>query len=114
MQLYYSREKLADRYQKSNILPPKRDLWNDPAIQAPKAYWSGQRLGRIYSALAPQVPPQYASPFLQLAKNKLSEALVDCVQQYNASGDKGFKAFCRQRLRQSAEEVRRQMARNPY
>ena len=114
MQLYYSREKLADRYQKSNILPPKRDLWNDPAIQAPKAYWSGQRLGRIYSTLAPQVPPQYASPFLELAKNKLSETLVACVQQYNMTGDAGFKDFCRRRLKQSADEVRRQMARNPY
>jgi arabinosaccharide transport system substrate-binding protein len=114
MQLYYSREKLADRYLKSNILPPKRDLWNDPAIQAPKAFWSGQRLGKIYSELAPEVPPQYASPFLELAKNKLSEAVVSCVQQYQASGDAGFEDFCRRRLKQSADEVRRQMARNPY
>ena len=114
MQLYYSREKLADRYQKSNILPPKRELWDDPAIQAPKEYWSGQRLGKIYSELAPQVPPQYASPFLETAKNKLSEAVVACVQQYNASGEKGFEDFCRARLKQSANEVRRQMARNPY
>ncbi|HLV82036.1 MAG TPA: hypothetical protein VKT32_17230, partial [Chthonomonadaceae bacterium] len=64
--------------------------------------------------LAPQVPPQYASPFLELAKNKLSETLVACVQQYNMTGDAGFKDFCRRRLKQSADEVRRQMARNPY
>jgi arabinosaccharide transport system substrate-binding protein len=114
MQLYYSREKLADRYLKSNILPPKRDLWDDPAIQAPKAYWSGQRLGKIYAELAPQVPPQYASPFLELAKNKLSDAVIACVQRYNATGDAGFEDYCRARLKQSAEEVRRQMARNPY
>jgi arabinosaccharide transport system substrate-binding protein len=114
MHLYYSRERLGERYQKSNILPPKRDLWNDPAIQAPKAYWSGQRLGRIYSELAPQVPPQYASPFLEQAKNRLSEAVVACAQRYNASGDAGFEEFCRRRLKQSADQVRRQMARNPY
>lgn len=114
MQLYYSREKLADRYLKSNILPPKRDLWNDPAIQAPKAFWSGERLGRIYAGLAPEVPPQYASPFTQLAKNKMSEAVVSCVQRYNANGDAGFEEYCRARLKQSADEVRRQMARNPY
>jgi len=114
LHLYYSRERLAERYEKSNILPPKRDLWSDPAIQAPKAYWSDQRLGRTYSQLASQVPAQYASPFLELAKNKLSEAVVACVQRYRTSGDAGFEEFCRTRLKQSADEVRRQMARNPY
>ena len=114
MHLYYSRERLAERYEKSNILPPKRDLWNEPAIQAPKAYWSNNRLGSIYAQLAPQVPPQYASPFLENAKNKLSEAVVACVQRYNSNGETGFEDYCRTRLRQSANEVRRQMSRNPY
>jgi hypothetical protein len=48
------------------------------------------------------------------AKAKLSEALVSCVQQYNAHGADGFEPYVRARLKQSADEVRRMIARNPY
>jgi hypothetical protein len=36
------------------------------------------------------------------------------VQRYNAQGDKGFEPFVRARLKRSADEVRKVMARNPY
>ena len=42
-------------------------------------YYGGQKIGRDYANLAPQVPPQYASPFVKLAKGKLSQALISCV-----------------------------------
>lgn len=112
--LYTDKSKLADRFRGTNILPALRDAWDQPAFNEPNPYWSNLPLGATYARLAPQVPFQYTSPFIQTAKNKLGEALVACVEQYNHSGDNGFEAFVRQRLKQSGDEVRRLMARNPY
>jgi arabinosaccharide transport system substrate-binding protein len=112
--LYLNERDLAERFADTNILPPVPDAWKQPAINAPRPYWSGQRLGREYADLAPQVPYQYTSPFVVTAKSKLDQALNDCVSFYNANGDAGFDAFVRARLKRSADEVRKQIARNPF
>lgn len=112
--LYLDKAELAERFRESNILPAMREAWQDPSYAESRPYWSGQPLGRLYAELAPQVPAQYSSPFVVVAKNKLGEALTACVQRYNAQGESGFDAFVRARLKQSAEEVRRLVARNPY
>jgi arabinosaccharide transport system substrate-binding protein len=112
--LYLNNKDLADRFRGTNIIPPVRDAWNLPAFNEPRPYWSNQPLGATYAKLASEVPFQYTSPFISLAKNKLSEALVACTQYYNQNGENGFDAFVEQRLRQSAQEVRRMIARNPY
>jgi ABC-type sugar transport system, periplasmic component len=114
LHLYLNLSDLAQRFQDNNILPALRDAWKDPSFDRPRPYWSGQPLGRLYANLAPQVPYQYTSPFIQVAKDKLGEALVDCCQQYRRSEDRGFDAYVRLRLHQSAEEVRRLIRRNPY
>ena len=44
----------------------------------------------------------------------VSEALVACVQYYDAHGDAGFEPFIRARLHQKADEVRALMKRDPY
>jgi arabinosaccharide transport system substrate-binding protein len=112
--LYLDKSQLAQRFADTNILPALRDAWDQPAFHDPRPYWSNQPLGALYARLAPQVPFQYSSPFIETAKNKLSEALVACVAQYKEQGDAGFRDFVRARLRQSGDEVRRLIARNPY
>jgi arabinosaccharide transport system substrate-binding protein len=112
--LYLDKPELAERFRASNILPAMRDAWLEPSYREIRSYWSGQRLGKLYVDLAPDVPSQYTSPFVVVAKAKLGEALTDCVQRYNAQGKRGFDAFVRARLTQSADEVRRLIARNPY
>ena len=114
MHLYADKPQLGERFRGTNIIPALRDAWDQPAFQEPRPFWSNQKLGATYAALAPQVPYQYTSPYIRATKPKLGEALVDCVQYYRASGAKGFDAFVRRRLRQSADEVRQMMARNPY
>ncbi len=114
MHLYFNKEDLAQRFRDTNILPPARDLWDHPAYDEPRPYWSNQPLGRLYANLAPDVPFQYTSPFISLAKAKMSEALIACVQYYNRYGERGFEGFVRQQLKFHAEEVRRVMRRNPY
>lgn len=113
-ELYLNKEKLAERFAESNILPAVRSAWALPAFHAPNAYYSGQKLGETYLNLAPDVPFQYTSPFIQTAKSKLSEALVASIQYYNSRGKDGFEAFVRQSLKESADQVRALVARNPY
>jgi arabinosaccharide transport system substrate-binding protein len=111
---YLDKADLAQRFRGTNILPALREAWKEPAFREPRPYWSGQPLGALYAALAPQVPFQYTSPFITTAKAKLGEALVACVQRYNSRGPDDFEPFVRARLHQSADEVRRLIGRNPY
>jgi arabinosaccharide transport system substrate-binding protein len=114
LHLYLNKRDLAERFRGTNILPPLREAWNEPAFNERRPYWSDQPLGALYAKLAPQVPFQYTSPYIATAKAKLGEALVACVQQYKNQGDAGFEAFVRARLKQSAGEVRALIQRNPY
>ena len=90
-----------------------------PAFHEKRAYWSGQALGDSYARLADEVPPHYSSPVIQTATDKLGQALVDCVQYYNSHGydehgDARFEAYVRSRLKESADQIRAMVRRNPY
>ena len=112
--LYLNEKDLARRFAGTNILPPVRAAWKEPAFDKSNPYWSGQRLGRLYADLAPEVPSQYTHPFIGLAKEKFSQSLNDCVKRYNEKGDDHFESFIRQSLKTRADEARQQIARNPY
>ena len=112
--LYLNPEDLAGRFRDLNILPPLKDAWKLPAFNEPRAYWSGQRIGTLYAELADQVPPQYTSPYIQLAKSKMGEVVAACAVYYNEHGARGFEEFARGRLTQAADYVRMQMKRNPF
>jgi arabinosaccharide transport system substrate-binding protein len=112
--LYLDPEPLAERFRETNILPPLKDAWGQPAFQEPRPYWSGQPIGALYAELATQVPPQYTSPYIELAKAKLGEVVASCTAYYWRNGEKGFDSYVRARLKQAADDVRRQMKRNPF
>jgi arabinosaccharide transport system substrate-binding protein len=114
MHFYLNKSQLAERFEQTNILPALRSAWEQPAFKEPRPYWSNQALGEAYARLAPYVPAQYTSPYIVTAKAKLSEALVACVGYYNEHGKDGFEPFVRAHLKQSADEVRRLIARNPF
>lgn len=113
--LYLNEKDLAERFADTNILPPVPSAWKEPAFDREYPYYAGQKIGRDYANLAPQVPAQYASPFVDLGKGKLSQGLIQCVEYYNAHGaDAGWDAFVRTTLKARADEVRKQMGRNPF
>ena len=112
--MYFNKAELAERFRETNILPPLKDAWEHPAFDEPRAYWSGQKLGRIYADLADDVPPQYASPFIETAKSKMAGVISSCAAYYRENGQQGFEEFARARLRAAAQEVRRYIQRNPY
>ena len=112
--LYCNADDLARRFKDTYILPPVKDAWSHPGFHEPSAFWSGQRIGSMYIDLAEQVPAQYGSPHLELAKSKLGEVVAACVGYYERRGPEGFAAFAERRLKQAADEVRTQMKRNPF
>ena len=112
--LYTDPEQLAARFRETNILPPFRDAWTQPAFSEPRPYWSGQPIGALFAALADDIPPQYTSPFIELAKGKLGAVVAACAAYYNSRGEDGFETFVRERLKAAAADVRRQMTRNPF
>ena len=112
--MYFDKAELAVRFRETNILPPLKDAWEDPAFDEERAYWSGQPLGRLYANLADEVPPQYASPLVETAKSKMSGVISACAVYYREDGEAGFEDFARTRLAEAAAEVRRYMRRNPY
>jgi len=114
LHMYLDPDTAADNFRETFILPPFKDLWDLPAFHEPSEYFGGQKVGRLYMALAEDVPPQYGSPYLQLAKNKMGEVVAACTAYYRANGEDGFDAFARQRLDEAAEYVRFQMQRNPF
>ncbi|MBC7806487.1 MAG: extracellular solute-binding protein, partial [Akkermansiaceae bacterium] len=111
--LYTNNEDLATRFAETNIIPPVKSAWNLPEFKKPNAFYSNQPLGTTFADLAPQVPPQYGSPFLGTAKTKMGEAVVACVSYYKANGDKGFDAYVRKTMKEKADYVRLVMTRNP-
>lgn len=112
--LYLDPEDLARRFRELNILPPLKDAWALPEFNEPRAYWSDQPIGRLYAELADDVPPQYTSPFIGLAKGKMGEVVSACSAYYRKHGDDGFDAYVRARLTEAADYVRIQMERNPF
>ena len=112
--LYTDKPKLAERFAESNILPAMKTAWNQEAFHQANPYFSGQKLGDSYARLAPDTPAQYSSPFAQTAKTKFGECLVSSVQYYEANGKQGFEPYVRQQLKQSANQVRALIERNPY
>jgi arabinosaccharide transport system substrate-binding protein len=114
MHLYLDKAQLAERFRQTNILPAMREAWDQPAFHEPHPYYSNQPLGDTYARLAPSVPFQYSSPFIQTAKAKLGAALVSCVQEYNAHPDHDLESFARATLKENADDVRKLIARNPY
>ena len=112
--LYTDKARLAKNFQVTNILPPLKEAWSNPAFSAPNPYYGGAPLGAIYAKYAPSVPAQYTAPTIDTAKAKLGEALIDCVKQYNDNGDTGFDEFVRAKLKEKADDVRAFQKRNPY
>lgn len=114
LHLYLDKKELGERFRGTNIIPALREAWEQPAFHEPRPYWNNQPIGALYAKLAPQAPFQYTSPYITTAKAKLGEALVACLQFYKANGDAGFEEFTRARLKQSADQVRALIRRNPY
>jgi len=112
--MYMDPNDLGNRFRELNILPPFKDAWSHPAFHERRPYWSNQQLGTEYIRLAEQVPAQFGSPFLELAKSKLGAVLASCLADYDPSRPERLEPMVRRRLAQAAADIRKQMRRNPF
>jgi arabinosaccharide transport system substrate-binding protein len=112
--LYTSPESCQAEWTGAGILPPVREAWQLPAFLERSAYWSNQAPAQEYAKVADQVPAHYLNPLMEFAEGQLGQVAAAAVRYYEVQGADGFDAFVRRRLHQSAEEIRRQMRRNPF
>jgi arabinosaccharide transport system substrate-binding protein len=114
MRLYYNPVELGPRFASTNILPPLKSAWTLPQFLAPRPFWSNQRLGQIYSALAPDVPAQPPSPYMLQASYKLMEAFANSLEYYQAHGDNGLHDYALAELHRCADDIRTIIRRNVF
>ena len=113
-ELYLREDVLGERFASTHILPPMRSAWDLPQLKEPNAFMSGQPVGSLYAALAPQAPEVYVSPYEEMARAKLNEAVVNVGLYYEAHGDDGLDDAVARELTRCADYVRATMARNRF
>jgi ABC-type glycerol-3-phosphate transport system substrate-binding protein len=62
--MYLGKESQVQRFEKINMFPTMFEAANDPRVTGfADPFYGGQKVGEIYSKLAPEVPVWYQSPF---------------------------------------------------
>ena len=61
--------------------PAYRPAYDDPALNKPNEYFGGQKLGQLYSELAPDLPPFNQSPVWGQATEALNREVITPVMQ---------------------------------
>jgi hypothetical protein len=85
-----------------------------PEFDEPRAFFSGQKIGRMLADLAPDTPADYVTPFTQNALGKMNEAFANVNLYYESNGDKGLEDYARGELKRCADRVRTIIARNAF
>lgn len=110
--LYLNPRDLGERFKATNVVPPLKDAWDLPEFSAPNAYFSGQPVGQLYAKLAPETPPVYSSPVINVARAKIDEAYSRVIEHYKAHGEDGLMEAIRKELASAERDVRRMAERN--
>lgn len=115
--LYTSRELSRALYEEGDIISPVRANWDDPIYDRPDEFFSGQAKGRMYIALAGEVPRRTSSPFNTMALLRMQDALVRLVDELR--GDPGMTRESLERramelLKAGEADVRARIDRNVF
>ena len=112
--LYLKKEDLGNRFIDSYILPPVKDAWELPVFQTPIPLYSNQAIGQLYASQAPDTPPNYGSPYYELARSKLSEAFLNAAQYYQDEGQSGLLDYTKSELKRVSSYVKKVMSHNVF
>jgi arabinosaccharide transport system substrate-binding protein len=110
--LYLNPRDLGERFKNTNIIPPLKDAWNLPEFNAQNPYFSGQPVGKLYAALAPETPPVYSSPVINVARAKIDEAYSRVIEYYKGHEEEGLMEAIRRELAEAERDVRKMAERN--
>ena len=79
--LYFDRQSLINRFRVQSVVPPLRSVLDDPAFDEPVAFFGGQRVGKLLTELAHDVPPVNGSPYLPEAYDLVNVAFAQVMRQ---------------------------------
>jgi len=74
--LYLSPDVAEAHFRATCIISPVKKFWELPVYHEPDPFFSGQPVGELFIAEAPNVPPRNSSPFLPLVKEQMMAILV--------------------------------------
>jgi arabinosaccharide transport system substrate-binding protein len=108
--LYFSKEGLASRRKVSDVLPPVKSLWDDPAYHQPDPYFGGQKAYELFIELAQEIPLRYVTPATGLAQTQLNAVLAKAVNYINERGsDAGLEEAIKPWLVEAERELKGRM-----
>jgi len=110
--LYFDREELGRRYRATKILPPLKDSWSLPEFAEPSGFFRGQRLGEEFAKLAPDVPPDWSTPYKSRAEDRIGTVTLHAIEYFRAHGDEGLREMIQQDLTEKTAEVEALVNRN--
>jgi arabinosaccharide transport system substrate-binding protein len=114
MYLYYDPDQLGQRYAETHILPPVKAAWTQPQFYEHVPFFSDLPMGRVYAALAPDVPAEHDTAYTVMALNKFAEAFTNTAIYYSHNGATGMRDYARRELKSCADRIRVIMARNVF
>jgi arabinosaccharide transport system substrate-binding protein len=115
--LYVSREIAHRLYTELDIISPVKDFWGDAVYDQADPYFSGQRKGRMYIDLAPDVPRRVPSPYYRMAEERMRDAATETAKFLRANPDATrdeLEEAARRALEKAQREVRTWMDRNVF
>ena len=115
--LYLSEDLAKQLYESNGIISPIRRLWDREYYDKADPYFQGQAPGRMYIDLAPSVPRRTSSPFNQIAKERVRDALSRLRQHAEAEGLYSVEALlpeARRQLKSAHEDIQGRVDRNVF
>lgn len=115
--LYFSPQLSRVLYQDNDIITPIKKNWSDPIFDEPDPYFSGQRKGRMYINLAPDVPKRAGSPFNTAANLRMLDAatqLADLARARSIQSAEDLIPLAREVLTRAQRALAAEMSRNLF
>jgi arabinosaccharide transport system substrate-binding protein len=115
--LYLSEELAKQLYESNGIISPIRRLWDREYYDKSDPYFRGQAPGRMYIDLAPSVPRRTSSPFNQIAKERVRDALSRLREHAEAEGLYTVEALlpeARRQLESAHADIQGRVDRNVF
>jgi len=115
--LYTSEQAAHDLYVNTDIITPVSALWGNPIFDEPDPFFGGQRKGRMYIDLAPDVPVRTSSPYNKQAVLLVSDAalsLTKFARKEQAYDAPSLQEEAERLLGLAQEHIERVMSRNAF
>lgn len=115
--LYMSEQAARDLYANTDIISPVSSLWDDPIYDEPDPFFGGQRKGRMYIDLAPDVPVRTGSPYNKQAVLLIRDAavsLANYAKSEQSYSPESLQAEAARLLADGQSQIVRQMARSAF